>query len=73
MGQFDGGGHADFAEYPNVHRLIGTVISARLATAVELKTALSARDLYDLAEIIAVDTYNQRVALKAAKDEQDKR
>ena len=45
-------------------RTIGAVISARLATKVELDTVLSVEDVYDLLEIISVDAHNKRVANK---------
>jgi len=37
-------------------------VSSRLATLVELDTALGAEDLYQLLEIISVDSHNQRIA-----------
>lgn len=41
-------------------RLIGTLVSARLATLVELQNVLGIRDAYDLLEILAVDNENNR-------------
>lgn len=41
-------------------RLIGAVISTRLATLVELDTVLGLQDAYDLLEIAAVDSHNSR-------------
>ena len=41
-------------------RVIGAVISTRLATLVELGTVLGLQDAYDLLEIAAVDAYNNR-------------
>lgn len=48
-------------------RSIGVVISARLATIVELSTALGSEDVQDLLEILAVDAHNDRV-INARKD-----
>lgn len=59
-------GHSDdagrYAEYRNLPGSIGAVISARLATLVELDTVLGAEDLYLLLEVLAVDNHNTRVA-----------
>lgn len=41
-------------------RLIGAVVSTRLATLVELDTVLGIEDCYDLLEVAAVDAYNGR-------------
>ncbi len=53
------GGQLIRAEYLNLPRTIATVLSARMATIVELDTALGTQDLYDLLEVIAVDNYNR--------------
>lgn len=53
-----------FAEYVNVPRIIGAVVSSRLATLVELETVLGAEDVYVLLEVMMVDAYNQRIAAK---------
>ena len=50
----------------NVPRTIGAVISSKLASLVELDTVLGAEDLYDLLEIIAVDSHNNYIATKAS-------
>lgn len=42
--------------------MIAKVVSSRLATMRDLDEALGVCDLYDLAEIIDVDTYNRNVA-----------
>ena len=39
-------------------RLTGTLITARLATLVELQTVLGVKDGYDLLEIMAVNNEN---------------
>ena len=59
---------AGLAEYRNVPRTIGAVVSARLATLVELDTVLGLSDLYDLLEIMSVDGYNQRLLNKRQAD-----
>lgn len=38
------------------------IISARLASMVELDTVLGCEDLYNLLEIMAIDAYNQKLA-----------
>ena len=45
----------------NVPRVIGVVLSSRIATMTELTTTLGAHDLYDLLEVLAVDAHNDRV------------
>lgn len=41
--------------------MCGMVISARLATAHELQTVYGVADLFNLCEVIAVDSHNRRV------------
>jgi hypothetical protein len=40
------------------------VISRRLATLLELQTVYGLKDLYDMVEIIVVDSHNERVAAR---------
>lgn len=47
--------------YANVPNAIGTVVSRRLATLHELDTVYGAEDLYDMLELLAVDSFNERV------------
>lgn len=42
-------------------RLIGVVVSSKLATLSELHTTLGAEDLHDMLEILAIDAHNERV------------
>jgi hypothetical protein len=44
-----------------VPRPIATVVSKRYATLHELQTVYGSEDLYDLLEIIAVDTHNENM------------
>ncbi|EBI9530316.1 transcription elongation factor GreA [Salmonella enterica subsp. enterica] len=48
-------------DYVNVPRTIATVISSGKASKVELDSVLGVQDLWDLLEIIQVDTHNERV------------
>jgi hypothetical protein len=41
--------------------LIGTLISARLATLHELQTVYGLQDAHDMLEVISVDNHNHRV------------
>ena len=50
-----------YIEYPNVGHMVGAVVSARLATFAELSSVLSTEDLFDLYEILVVDSYNRSV------------
>lgn len=53
-----------FAEYVNIPPVIGTVISSRMATIVELTTVMGAEDVYDILEVLTIDGYNRRLAQK---------
>lgn len=48
----------------NVPRTIAAVVSSRLATYEALGTTLGAEDMYNLLEVIVVDSYNQQQAAK---------
>jgi hypothetical protein len=48
--------------YANVPRLIGTLISSKLATLEQLQTVYGVRDAYDMLEVLAVDSHNEGVA-----------
>jgi len=58
----DGQTEVEFERYPNVAYSVGTVVSAGLATLHEVDTVLGLEDIYDLLEILAVDTENKRRA-----------
>lgn len=47
--------------YANVPRVIGTLVSARLATLHELQTVYGIKDAYDMLEVLSVDMHNERV------------
>ncbi|MFM0507653.1 transcription elongation factor GreA [Paraburkholderia sp. RL17-373-BIF-A] len=51
----------------NLPRSIGAVVSRRLATLHELQTVYGAEDLYNLLEVIAVDSHNERELNKPRK------
>jgi hypothetical protein len=44
-----------------VPRLIGTLVSAKIATLAELQTVYGIKDAHDLLEILTVDRHNERV------------
>lgn len=48
-------------------RSIGTVLSNRRASLLELQTFYGQEDLHDLLEIIIVDSHNERVAMERRK------
>ena len=54
-------------EYANVPRLIAIIVSAGKATLKELQTDYSLEDAYNLCEIIAVDSVNQRRMMEKAR------
>jgi hypothetical protein len=59
-----GGAHYDsrLAEYANVPRTLGMIISRRLATLHELDTVYGIEDLWNLIEIALVDNHNESIA-----------
>lgn len=50
--------------YANVPRIIGMLVSRKLATLIELQTVYGAKDAYDLLEVMTVDSYNDYLARK---------
>lgn len=52
---------ARLVEYENVPRIFGTVVSRRFATLHELDTVYGTEDVYDMMEIISVDSHNQSI------------
>lgn len=58
-----GGGHQkQFAEYVNVPSSIGTLLSKKMATLHELDTIYGVKDVYDMLEIVIIDSYNNAIA-----------
>ena len=51
----------------NVPRAIGAVVSSRLATLADLNSTLGTEDVYDLLEILTVDSHNERLLAKRQK------
>lgn len=51
--------------YANLPATVGCVVSSGLATLVELDEKLGVRDLYDLVEIVMVDSFNKKKLAKA--------
>ena len=45
--------------YQNVSGIVGTLVSARLATLAELQSVYSVEDAYDMLEVLAVDNHNR--------------
>lgn len=43
-------------------RIIGTLVSSKLATLAELQTVYGVEDAYDLLEVLSVDVHNERTA-----------
>lgn len=46
--------------------IIGTLVSARLATLIELQTVYGVQDAYNLLEVHNIDAYNEGKAREAA-------
>lgn len=63
-----GEGNARLADYTNVPRLIGAVISTGLATLDELDTVYSIEDCFDLLEIASINAHNKRVLNKRSRE-----
>jgi hypothetical protein len=51
-----------YVEYANVPGYLGALISARMATLLELQTVYSVEDAWDLLEVLVVDRENRRIA-----------
>jgi len=47
--------------YANVPPVIGTLVSARLATLTELQTVYGVEDAYNMLEVLKVDMHNERI------------
>lgn len=47
--------------YANVPRVIGFVVSHKMATLHELQTVYGPEDLYDMIEILVVDNHNENL------------
>ncbi len=56
------GGTVETIPYSNVPRSLAMVISHRMATMHELDTVYGVEDLYDMLEILVVDSYNKSLA-----------
>lgn len=51
-------GRGGLIDYVNIPRMLGMIVSSRLATMHELKTVYGLEAAYDLSEIVSVDRYN---------------
>lgn len=49
------------ADYVNVHKSIGFVVSKGLAKLHELDSVYGSEDLWDLIEVAVVDAHNERI------------
>ncbi len=56
---------AGLIEYANIPPMVGMVVSSRHATLRELQTVYGVLDLYNLAELVAVDAHNARAVAEA--------
>lgn len=52
-------------DYANLPPMVGMVISTGKATLYELQSVYGVGDLFNICEVIAVDSYNRRVLAKA--------
>ena len=57
----------ELAEYVNVPATIGAVISSGKASLAEMSTVLGLEDVYDILEVITVDTHNRELIEEAIK------
>lgn len=48
-------------------RVVGALVSARLATLNELQTVYGVKDAYDLLEVLSVDAHNEQLVQVAGK------
>lgn len=49
------------ADYVNLTRLIGSLISYKMATLKDLQTIYSLEDAYDLFEVLIIDSHNRAI------------
>ena len=49
-------------DYANVPIILGTLVSAEIATLYELQSCYGVKDAYDLLEIVTVDRHNEWVS-----------
>ena len=61
-----------FKSYPNVRPLIALIIGKRFATLYELQTVYSYADALDMAEVIAVNNYNEDLLYRQAQEKAKK-
>lgn len=54
-------------DYVNLRRLIGALVSGKVATLNELQTVYGIMDAYNLLELMTVDAVNQHKAEKYAR------
>lgn len=54
-------------EYANVPSTIGILLSHKVATLNEMQTVYGLEDVYDMLEIVIVDSHNQVTMTKAHK------
>jgi len=54
-----------YLKYKNVPQSIGIVISSRMANLHDLQSIYGMEDVYDMLEVLNVDSHNQEVANKA--------
>lgn len=52
--------------FPNLPQTIGSIVATGKATLAELQTVYGLEDLYDLMEVCAVSSENERLAMDAA-------
>lgn len=48
-------------DYLNVRPVIGSLISTKMASLLELQAQYGVKDAYDMLEVLSVDSHNQRV------------
>jgi hypothetical protein len=54
----DGEDAGNYLQYKNVPRVIGILISSKMATLHELETVYDIEGAYDMLEILSVDAFN---------------
>ncbi|MDR1311996.1 MAG: transcription elongation factor GreA [Burkholderiaceae bacterium] len=60
------------ASYVNVPLVVAIAIANKKATLIELQTVYGIEDLYDMMEMIAVESYNRGVMAEEARDYGDR-
>ena len=67
-----GGREIAFFDYKNIDGFIATIITSVKATLRELKEVYTLEDAFDLFEIVAINNYNEHLAIEHSKNHKER-